>query len=293
MKKFFDKFFSLEWPAWVFLAVCIIINFVVAYNRKPKIVQDDLGFLSSSVEKQLKNYNKDWKKNYDGIRIAVAFLDEDVDVYDYYDDLDLGKRGYLFMFIVEDDEMDVKTLAGEELEKLINKNSSLKTPIKLYPDFVKLQFAGGKENNYKKAKEEIQAYTLQIYRNIDTSLAEIFRDKSILEDIWDWVFGTPTPAPTATPEITAEPTREPEITEEPVEITEEPEASYTDDDDNDDDDDNESRGLFGWIWYLITLPFRFLKPFIKIIISIIVIFFIVNFLRGFFGGGGGGPNRLG
>lgn len=273
MKKFLDKFFSIEWLAWVFLAVCIIINFATAASRRPKIVRDDVGYLSSKVEKQIKKYNKTWDDKYDGVRIAVSFLKKDTDPYDYYTDLDLGKNGYLVLFIVKDDEMIIKERMGPGFERLLKSDLDLSTGIRPYKNFVHMNFVSGNTG-------EINRITGDFYDKVNDLFEEKFHDKSVLEKFLEGLglSGSNDQNPAVTDDN--------EITEDDPDA----ESGVIDED----DDEERPKGFFGMIWWVLTFPFRMVGGVFRVIITIVIIFVIVNIFRGLLGGGGGGGgNRIG
>ncbi|MBO4416004.1 MAG: hypothetical protein J5824_08510 [Lachnospiraceae bacterium] len=300
------KFFSKELPAWIFLAICVTTFFIMSNARKPKIVKDTAGLISSTVEKQIKKYNKSWKKHYEKTRVAVSFLNEDTDLYDYYTALKLGDNGYLMLFIVGDDgRVNLKKRAGSGFSSMLEDNGPLGNVLETYQNSVCNAVETGNRG-------EVNGLTGDLYEKLDKCFGVIFEEPEPTATPTPEPTATPTPEPTATPtpeptatptpEPTATPTPEPTATPTPEPTstptpkptsTPKPTATPKPENSNEaDDGDNGSKGFFGTIFsYIFHIV---VWPIVRIIIIIFVIIFVVNFFKGFFGGGGGGGgNRLG
>ncbi|MBP5332115.1 MAG: hypothetical protein J6Y89_09720 [Lachnospiraceae bacterium] len=293
------KIFSHEWIAWVFLIACIVFNLVITSMRKPKIVKDEAKVLSETVEDQVKKYNKQWKKKYDGLRVAVAFLTKERDIYDYYQALKLGDNGCLLVFVVEDDILSVNDIRVGEDFSLMQYwgDDTVALLLETYRIDVEKAFNSGNRG-------EINGLTGDLYDKLNRHWQEKWPEE---EEATPTPTSTPTPTPTMTPTPTPSPTPTPTPTVTPTVTptatpTEEPTATPTveptvepthRDDDEEDEDQDQPKGPGRMI---LSLIWAILKPWIKLIGIIFAIIFIVNFLKGFFGGGGGGgggPNRLG
>ncbi|MCR5324016.1 MAG: hypothetical protein K6E85_12180 [Lachnospiraceae bacterium] len=278
------KFFSKEFPAWIFLAVCVMAFFLMSNARKPKIVKDTAGLLSSTVEDRVKKYNRSWKRHYDGTRVAVSFLEKDTDIYDYYTSLKLGDNGYLMLFIVVDDgQVIFKKRAGNGFSSMLADNGALESLLVTYQDSVREAIGSGNRG-------EVNGLTGDLYENLDKCLGGIFKEPEPTATPTPEPTATPTPEPTATPtpEPTATPTPEPTATPTPKPTATPKPEKVSESDDGDDGSKGFFGTIFSYIFHIIVWPI------VRIIIIIFVIIFVVNFFKGFFGGGGGGGgNRLG
>ena len=176
LNKIRDWIYANEWFAWVFLAACIIFNFAAASARKPKIVKDTAGLLSSSVEKQIKNYNDDWEDDHE-TRVAVAFLKKDTDAYDYFKALEMGENDHLMLFICEDDDScELKYHSGANFSTMYNGDTVFRFILDSYRDDVEERYLDGN-------KGEINALTGELYDILNRYFNEVTTPQKYVEDL--------------------------------------------------------------------------------------------------------------
>ncbi|MBO4416005.1 MAG: hypothetical protein J5824_08515 [Lachnospiraceae bacterium] len=169
------KFFSLEWPAWIFLAICVTFNIVMGQLRAPKMVKDMPGLLTSSCERFAKEQNEFMEDEY-GTKVSVAFVTDfnmgrktSREYREYYwDKLDLGENDALYIFICEDDRIDEMRKYGKNYNKLYNGEYTFQLMNDNFANDVIDAYYDSAENG----SLEIDGITGTFYHNLETFFDE-------------------------------------------------------------------------------------------------------------------------
>ncbi|MCR5323568.1 MAG: TPM domain-containing protein [Lachnospiraceae bacterium] len=164
------KFFSVEWPAWVFLVLCVTFNIFMGQLRAPKMVKDMPGLLTSSCERFIKDQNEQMEDEY-GTKVSVAFVTDfnvgrktSKEYKEYYwDKLDLGENDALYIFICRDDRIDEIHEYGKKYNKLYKGEYTFKL---MNDNFVN-DVVDAYHSYAKKDSLEIDSITGTFYHNLE------------------------------------------------------------------------------------------------------------------------------
>ena len=175
-KEALKKFFSIEWPAWVFLAICVTFNIVMGQLRAPKLVKDMPGLLTSSCERFVKEQNEYLEDEYE-TKVGVAFVTDfnlgrkssrEYKEY-YWDKLDLGENDALYIFVCRDDGIDEMWEYGKKYNKLYKGEYSFR----LMNDNFVSDVIDAYYDSSKNDSLEIDSITGTFYHNLNTFFDEV------------------------------------------------------------------------------------------------------------------------